>query len=125
MLGQHIQPAGDDRVAVEALFRHRIGGRAAFQIFEPVAWHQQGAAGLVQPVIGAADALDQARRPFGRADLDHQVDRAPIDAEIERGGGDDGAEFAPRHCRLDLAALFDLQRSVMDADRQVLGIEAP
>jgi hypothetical protein len=40
-------------------------------------------------VVGAADALQHARlAPWG-ADLEDEIDIAPVDAEIERGGADD------------------------------------
>ena len=50
---------------------------AAFQHLEAVGRHQQRAARLVEPVVGAADALDQAAGALGRADLDDQIDRRP------------------------------------------------
>ena len=56
--------------------------------------------------------------PFGRADLDHLVDAAPVDAEVERGGGDHGAQAAGGHRGLDLAALLDFQAAVVQGDRQ-------
>ena len=62
---------------------------------------------------------------LGRAHLDHQVDVAPVDAEIERGGRDHGAQLARRHRRLDLAALLDGERAMMQADRQVVLVDAP
>jgi hypothetical protein len=40
-------------------------------------------------VVGAADALDEALYVFRRADLDHEIDIAPVDAEVERAGADD------------------------------------
>ena len=73
------------------------------------------------PVVGAADALQQARDALGRADLDHLVDAAPVDAEIERGGRHHGAQLPRRHRRLDLAALLDVEAAVMQRDRQVVG----
>ncbi len=56
--------------------------------------------GLVHPVVGAADALQQAGDAFGRADLDDLIDAAPVDAEVERGGRDHGAQAARRPWRL-------------------------
>jgi hypothetical protein len=45
-------------------------------------------------VVGAADALDEARRALRRAHLDDQIDVAPVDAEIEAGGADERAQPA-------------------------------
>ena len=60
--------------------------RLAFQHLEAVRRHEQGARGLIEPVIGAADALQDAARSLRRPDIDDEVDVAPIDAEIERRG---------------------------------------
>ena len=77
--------------------------RLAFQHLEAVGRHQDGAARLVHPVVGAADALQQPRDALRRADLDHLIDPAPVDAEIERRGRHHGAQLAappspPRPC---------------------------
>ena len=74
---------------------------------------------FVEAVVGAADALDQAARAFWRADVDDEVDIAPVDAEVERRGRDDGAQFAGGHRGFDLFALRGVERAVMQADRQI------
>ena len=76
--------------------------------------------GLVEPVVGAADALDEAAGAFRRADMDDEVDIAPVDAEVERRGGDDGAQRARGHRRFDLAALRGVERAVVQGDRQTV-----
>ena len=82
--------------------RASTASRAAqqFQHLEAVGRRDHGAAGLVEPVVGAADALHQAAHALGRAHLDHEVDVAPVDAEIER------ARSPPRRaaCRRAIAA---------------------
>ena len=50
------------------------------------------AAGLADLVAGAADPLQAARDRARRLDLDHEVDGAHVDAELERGRGDDRAQ---------------------------------
>ena len=76
-------------------------------------------------MVGAADALDEARAAFRRADLDDEIDVAPVNAEIERRGADDGAELAFGHGRFDLAALFLGQGTVMQGNRQVGVVDRP
>jgi hypothetical protein len=76
-------------------------------------------------VIGAPHALQQPRHTLRRADLDHLIDTAPVDAEIERRRRHYGAQFARRHRGLDAAALFDLQRAVMQRDRQRRFVQLP
>jgi hypothetical protein len=56
---------------------------------------QHGARRLVEAMVGAADALDKAARTLRRADIDDQIDVAPVDAEIERGSG----QPPPSACR--------------------------
>ena len=83
MLGQHVEPAGLGRIAVQAAGAHAFKRGAAFQYFETVGRHQQGAARPVKSMVGPADPLQQARYALGRADLHDQIDRGPVDAEVE------------------------------------------
>ena len=103
----------------------RFERRPAFQHLEAVGRHQQRLRRLVEPVIGAADALGQPARAFRRADVDDEIDVAPVDAEIERRGRDHRAQLARRHRRLDLAPLADVERAVMQRDRQVIVVDLP
>ena len=125
VLGQHVEAGRPRRIAVELARLDGLERRQGLQHLEAVGRRDHGAARLVEPVVGAADPLHQAAHPLGRAHLDHQVDVAPVDAEIERGGGDHGAQLARRHRRLDLAPLLDGQRAVMQADRQIVLVDAP
>ena len=76
-------------------------------------------------MIGAADALDEPARALRCADVDDQIDIAPVDAEIERGGGDDGAQGAGDHRCFDLAAPGCIERTVMQGDRQRIVVDLP
>ena len=125
MLRQHIESPRPEHVMVELMRPHRIARRQRFQIFEPIARHDDGVAGLVHAVVGAAGALQQPRRPLRCPHLDHQVDIAPIDAEIEAGGGDDRPQPPRRHGILGLASRLDAQRAMVDADRQRMVVLGP
>ena len=125
MLRQHVEPALAQPVAVEFAGHHRIARRFAFQHLEAVRRHQQRLRRLVEPMIGAADALHQPRGAFRRADADHLIHRAPVDAEIERRGADHRAQIALRHRAFDLAALARRERTVMQRDREVVLVDAP
>ena len=76
-------------------------------------------------MVGAADPLHQARGALGRADIDDEIDVAPVDAEVERGGADHAAQLSRRHRVLDLAALGDVERAVMQRDREAVVVHAP
>ena len=113
------------RLPVEGVLGHGLARRLALQHFEAAGRDHQGARGLVQPVVGSADALDQAAGPLRRGQLDHQIDVAPVYAQIQRRGADHGLEVAARHGRLDLAPLLGGQGAVVQGDRQVVLIDRP
>jgi len=85
--------AGPWRIAVELAGLDRLQCRQRFQHLEAVGRRDHRAAGLVEAVVGAADALHQAAHALGRAHLDHEVDIAPVDAEVERRGRHDRAQL--------------------------------
>ena len=106
VLGEHVECPLAPPLAVELGGCYRLDRGAAFEQLEAVARHEQRLARPVETMVGAADALDKTGGALGRSHLDHEIDRTPIDAQVERGGGDHGLERAPRHRRLDLAALL-------------------
>ncbi len=65
MLGQDIQGAGALGLAVERVLGDGLAGGLAFQHLEAVGRHKEGVAGLIQAVVGPADALDHARGALG------------------------------------------------------------
>ena len=91
---------------------------AAFEHLEAVAGHEDALRRLVHAVIGAADPLREPARALRRADMHDEVDVAPVDAEIERRGSDDGAKLAGDHRRFDLPPLRPVERAVMQRDRE-------
>ena len=74
-------------------------------------------ADLAHAVAGAADALQPARDRARRLDQQHEVDRAHVDAELERAGRDDAAQ------RRRLERLLDLARAARA--RRCRGARAP
>jgi hypothetical protein len=65
-------------------------------------------------VPGPADSLQPAGHRRRRLDLDHEVDRAHVDAQLEAAGGDDGGQPAGLEVVLD-------ERPLLLADRTVVG----
>jgi hypothetical protein len=63
----------------------------------------------------AADPLEPARDRLRRLDLDHEVDCAHVDAELERGGGDEARDLAHLQQLLDLEPLLAGERAVVGA----------
>ena len=70
---------------------------------------------LADLVAGAADALQGAGDARRRLDLDDQVDRAHVDAELEAAGGDHAGEPAALEVVLD-------ERALLLGDRAVVGL---
>ncbi len=125
VLAEHVQPARAQVRAVQGVRAHGVQGGPALQHLEPVGGNEKGAAGPVQAVVGAADALEQACHALGRADLDDQVHAAPVDPQVERGRRHHGLELAARHRRFHLAALLHVQRAVVQRNRQSVFVELP
>jgi hypothetical protein len=70
-------------------------------------------------VTGASDSLQTARNPARRFDLDDQIDRPHVDAELERAGGDDAPQPAALERLFDLLARLAGNRAVMRAHQFV------
>ena len=62
------------------------------------------------PVAGTSDALQRGRDRARRAELHDQVDRADVDAELERRGRDDGAKLAVLQAMLGVEARLRVTR---------------
>ena len=71
-------------------------------------------------VAGAADALHAGGDGGRRLDLDDQVDGAHVDAELEGGGGDEGADLPALRMVFDFGALRGGERAVMGAGEGLL-----
>ncbi|MNS93679.1 hypothetical protein D3C72_1278660 [compost metagenome] len=125
VLGQDVARAGPGRIAVEGVFRHRFHRRLALQHFEPAGGDKNCAGSLVQSMVGPSDPLHQSRGALGGCQLDDQINRAPVDAQIQRRGADHRSQFLARHRGFHLAALFGGQAAVMKGDRQVVLIQPP
>ena len=75
----------------------------------------------VQLVPGAADALQPACHRLRALDLDDEVDRAHVDAELERRGRDEARDLPRLQELLDDEPLLPRQRPVMRAGELLLG----
>jgi hypothetical protein len=72
-------------------------------------------------VAGTADPLQPARDRLRRLDLDHEVDRAHVDPELERRSGDEARDLSLLQQLLDLHALLSRQRPMVGARDLFLG----
>ncbi len=70
---------------------------------------------LAHLVPGAPDPLQAARHRAGRLDQHHQVDRAHVDAQLQRAGGDDARGSRPRF------SPSSISRALLVRDAAVVG----
>src|SRR3546814_9447489 len=81
VLGENVERAGAELLVIEHAFLDGVEGRATFEIFEAVAGDQDRFARLVEPVVGAAAALEEARAALGRPHLHAGVELDPVKSE--------------------------------------------
>ena len=127
MLGQDVETAGPLAGSPSKVpARKTVEGGAALENLETVCRHQQSSARPIESMVRTADALQQARNAFGRANLDDQVHGGPIDAKVEGGGRDHGAQLAAGHGRFDLSSLLrGREAAVVQRDGQAVLVEPP
>lgn len=76
-------------------------------------------------MVRAPDPLRQSAGALGRADVNNEIDIAPVDAEIERGGCNHCLQFPRRHGAFHLAPLGRRQGAMVKRDWQVLSVHPP
>ncbi len=77
-------------------------------------------AGLAHQVARAPHALQALGHRFGGLDLDDQVDRADVNAQLERGGAHQGRQLPRLELALQLEPGLLGDAAVMHADRFAL-----
>ncbi len=125
VLGKHVESAGADGWRVLRAEIVGVEGGAALHHFEAVGRNQKRFGRFVEAMVGAADTLGQPARALRCADMDDEIDVAPVDTEVEGRGADDGAQLAGGHRRLHLAALAGIERAVVEGDGQALRVHTP
>ena len=103
LLGQHVERFVGQRDAIQLAARHAVQQRRALAQLVARQREQATFRRAAHGVAGAADPLQECGNRFGRADLAHQVHIADVDAQLERCGGNQGAQLAA------LQALFGVQ----------------
>ena len=110
---------------VQIVINDGLQGRLTLHHFEAICRHQKRLGGGVVIVIGPPDALHQTFDVFGRANLNDEIHIPPIDAQIERTGADNGAQFAALHGTLHTFPLDPIERAMMDPDWQGVFVGKP
>ena len=125
MLAQDFKRTARARLAVQIVVADCLQGGFAFNHFELVGRQNQRPGRHIVSVVGAADPLNQPLYILRSADLDHEIDVSPVDAEIERAGAYDCAQRTLGHCSLDPLPCLKRQRAVVDGYRKVVRVLVP
>jgi len=100
---------------------HRLGhGRTGDEVATELREHDAFADGI-RLVAATANALQAARHRGRRFDLHDEIDRAHVDAELERGGRDEGAQRSRLEQVLDFDPLRPRDRPVVRSDECFAG----
>ena len=121
LLRKHVERVPRVARLLDQAFAHPLRDDRGLQQVAAELREDLAAAGLADLVARAPDPLQAARDRARRLDLDHEVDGAHVDAELERRRGDDRPQ-APRLQRvLDLGPLLARERAVVRADEVLVG----
>ena len=121
LLGEHVERVLGDARLLDQPELHAARDDGALEQVAAELGEDPSARGLADLVSGAPDALHAARDRAGRLDLADEVDRAHVDAELERGGGHETGQVAGLQRLLDLAACLARERAVVRAGDRRLG----
>ncbi len=104
LLGEHVERVLRDARLLDQAELHAAGDDGALEQVAPELREDAPTRGLADLVAGASDALHAPCDRARRLDLADEVDRAHVDAELERRGGDEAGQVACLERLLDLAA---------------------
>ena len=113
VLGEHVERVLRDHRLLDRAFAHPPRDHGALEQVGAELGKDAAAADLAQRVAGAADPLQAAADRLRRLDLDHQVDGAHVDAELQRARRDEAGKLPRLEHLLDHEALFVGERPVM------------
>ena len=116
LLGEHVERVAQVAGRLDLAVEHAPHDDGRLEQVAAVLRVDRALARLADLVAGAPDALQAAADRARRLDLDHEVDGAHVDAELEAAGGDDGAQVAALELVLDDDALLAGERAVVGPD---------
>ena len=121
LLREDVERVARHHRRLDRALAHAAGHDRALEQVGAELGEDAAAADVADRVAGAADPLQPACHRLGRLDLDHEVDRAHVDPELERRGRHQARQLAGLQHLLDHLALLARQRAVMGARDLVLG----
>ncbi len=121
LLGEHVERVAEVARVLDLAVDHAPRHDRRLDEIAAVLRKDHALARLPDRVSGAADALQAAADRARRLDLDDEIDGSHVDAELERGGGDDRPQLAALELILDDHALLAGQRSVVGPEQLGVG----
>ena len=115
LLREHVERVARDHGLLDLAGEHPLGDDRRLEQVGAELREDPALRDGAELVAGAADALEPARDRLRRLDLDDEVDRAHVDAELERRGGDEARDLAALEQLLDLDPLLARERAVVRA----------
>jgi hypothetical protein len=116
LLGQDVEGVAGVAGLLDEPLAHPVDHDRGLDEVAPVLGEDLAAARVADVVAGPADALQAARDRARRLDLDDEVDRPHVDAELEGARGHEGLEPARLQLVLDEQALHPAERPVVGLD---------
>ncbi len=113
LLGEHVEWVLRDHRLLDRAFAHALGDDRALEQVGAELGEDAAARDLAQGVAGAADPLQATADRLRRLDLNHQVDSAHVDAQLEGRRRDETGELARLEELLDDRALLVGQGAVV------------
>ncbi len=113
LLCQHVQRAAGHAGVLDLALQHPPGDDRGLEQVAAKLGEEPARRGLADVVAGTSDPLQAGGDRFGRLDLHHQIDRAHVDTQLERRGGDQRRQPPGLEQILDLEPLLAGQRAVV------------
>ena len=121
LLSEDVQRVAGDLGRFDGALVHPAGHDRALEEVAAVLREDDALAGRPDLVAGAADALEAAGDARRALDLDDEVDRAHVDAELEAGRGDQRRQPAGLQLLLDEDPLLARDAAVVGPDELLAG----
>ena len=115
LLREHVERVARDHRLLDLAREHPLGDDGRLEQVGAELREDPALRDGAELVAGAADPLQAARDRLRRLDLDHEVDGAHVDPELERRGRDEAGDLAALEQLLDLDALLAGERAVVGA----------
>ena len=121
LLGEHVERVARHDRGLDPALAHALGNDRALEQVGAELREDAALAGVADVVAGAADPLQARGDRLRRLDLQHEVDGAHVDAELEARGRDQARQLARLQLVLDDQPLLAGQRAVVGARDRLLG----